>query len=78
AINRWHERDDGIPPKTVVGQLCDAVFTDDYMEFIYPHMGNKDTFAEERRQKAEKAEKKRQMKEEEHRQAEQTTKPAAH
>lgn len=78
AINRWHERDDGIPPKTAVGQLCDAVFTDDYMEFIYPHMGNKDTFAEERRQKAEKAEKKRHMKEEEHRKAEQTTKPTAH
>jgi len=69
AINRWHERAESIPPKTVVGQFCDAVFTDDYMEFIYPHMGNKETFAEERRQKAEKAEEKKQ---------EQTEKPAAH
>lgn len=57
AINRMHQRAAHIPPKTVVGELCDAVFTDDYMHFIYPHMGSKETFAAERRQKAEQAEK---------------------
>lgn len=76
AINRWHERAESLPPQNVVGQLCDAVFTDEYMEFIYPHMGNKETFAEERRQKAEKAEKKRHRAEEKQKQ-EQTEKPAA-
>ncbi|MCR5653037.1 MAG: putative ABC transporter permease [Ruminococcus sp.] len=52
AIYRKNKRAENIPPKTVVGEFCDTVFTDDYMEFIFPHMGNKETFAAEREQKA--------------------------
>lgn len=57
AIDRKNKRAENIPPKTVIGQFCDAVFTDEYMDFIFPHMGTKQTFAEERAQKAEKKEK---------------------
>lgn len=52
AIDRKNKRAENIPPKTVIGKFCDTVFTDDYMNFIYPHMGTKETFAEERAQKA--------------------------
>ena len=55
AIDRKNKRAEGIPPKTVIGQFCDAVFPDEYMEFIYPHMGTKETFAKEREMKAKKA-----------------------
>ena len=50
AIDRKNKRAENIPPKTVIGEFCDTVFTDDYMEFIFPHMGTKETFAEERKQ----------------------------
>lgn len=52
AIDRKNKRAENIPPKTVIGQFCDAVFTDDYMKLIFPHMGTKETFAEERMQKS--------------------------
>lgn len=55
AIDRKNKRAENIPPKTVIGQFCDAVFTDDYMEFIFPHMGTKETFAEERMQNEKQA-----------------------
>lgn len=51
AINRKNERAENIPPKTVVGQTIDVVFNDDYMNFIFPHMGTKETFAEGRKNK---------------------------
>ena len=57
AIDRKNKRAENIPPQTVIGQFCDAVFTDEYMDFIYPHMGTKETFAAERQQKAEQKEK---------------------
>lgn len=57
AIARKTRRAENIPPKTAIGAFCDKVFTDDYMDFVFPHMGNKETFAEERRQKELAAEK---------------------
>ena len=51
AIARKNKRAENIPPKTFIGEFCDAVFTDDYMDIIFPHMGTKESFAEERRQK---------------------------
>ena len=51
AIARKSMREDNIPPKTVIGEFCDNVFNDDYMDIVFPHMGDKQTFAEERRQK---------------------------
>ncbi len=50
AIERKNMRAENEPPKTVIGEFCDTVFTDDYMDFIFPHMGTKDTFAQERKQ----------------------------
>lgn len=55
SIDRKNKRAENIPPQTVIGQFCDMVFTDEYMEFIYPHMGTKETFAAEREQKAKQA-----------------------
>ena len=49
AINRKNERAENIPPKTVIGQTIDVVFNDDYMNFVFPHMGTKETFAEGRK-----------------------------
>lgn len=45
AIQRKNERAVNIPPKTFIGQSIDVVFNDDYMNFVYPHMGTKETFA---------------------------------
>ena len=50
AIERKNMRAENEPPKTVIGEFCDTVFTDDYMDFVFPHMGTKETFAEERKQ----------------------------
>lgn len=51
SIARKTMRAKNIPPKTAIGAFCDKVFTDEYMDLVFPHMGNKETFAEERRQK---------------------------
>lgn len=51
AIDRKGKRDENIPPKTIIGQFCDTVFPDEYMEVFFPHLGTKETFAEERAQK---------------------------
>ena len=58
SIDRKNKRAENIPPQTVIGQFCDTVFTDEYMNFMFPHMGTKETFAKEREQKAKKALKK--------------------
>ena len=34
AIDRKNKRAENIPPQTVIGQFCDAVFTDEYMDVI--------------------------------------------
>ncbi len=57
AVDRKNERAENIPPKTVIGEFCDAVFTDEYMDFVFPHMGTKETFAEGRKEEAKQAEK---------------------
>ena len=51
AIERKNMRAENKPPKTVIGEFCDNVFTDEYMDICFPHLGTKETFAEERRQK---------------------------
>ncbi len=51
AIERKSKRAENIPPQTVLGEFCDNVFTDEYMDFVFPHLGTKETFAEERKQK---------------------------
>lgn len=53
SIERKGKRAENIPPSTVLGQFCDAVFTDEYMDIVFPHLGTKETFEEERRQKEE-------------------------
>lgn len=58
SIDRKNKRAENIPPQTVIGQFCDTVFTDEYMNFMFPHMGTKETFAKEREQKAKQALKK--------------------
>ena len=55
AVDRKNKRAENIPPKTVIGQFCDTVFTDEYMDFIFPHMGTKETFAAGREQEAKQA-----------------------
>lgn len=57
AVDRKNKRAENIPPETVIGEFCDVVFPDEYMDFIYPHMGTKETFAEGREQEAKQAEK---------------------
>ncbi len=49
AVMRDNERKDNIPPKTVIGQFVDKAFPDEYMDFVFPHMGTKETFAEGRK-----------------------------
>lgn len=58
AIERKTQRAENNPPVTFVGEFCDSVFTDEYMDFAFPHLGTKETFAEERKQKAERVGKK--------------------
>lgn len=58
SIDRKNKRAENIPPQTVIGKFCDTVFTDEYMNFMFPHMGTKETFAKEREQKAKQALKK--------------------
>lgn len=57
AVDRKNKRAENIPPKTVIGQFCDTVFTDDYMNFIFPHMGTKETFEEGRKQESKQSSK---------------------
>lgn len=48
AIERKNLRAKNIPPKTVIGEVVDNTFTDDYMNFVYPHMDTRDAFAKRR------------------------------
>lgn len=54
SIDRKNKRAENIPPRTFIGQFCDSVFTDDYMDFVFPHMGNKETFAQERMERTKR------------------------
>ncbi len=38
AVYRQTQRQEGIPPKTVIGETIDYCFNDDYMNFVFPHM----------------------------------------
>lgn len=44
AVYRKGCRANNIPPKTVVGEMIDNVFTDDYMNFVFPHMSAPEDF----------------------------------
>ncbi len=55
AVDRKNKRAEHIPPKTVIGQFCDTVFNDDYMNFIFPHMGTHETFEAGRKEEAKQA-----------------------
>lgn len=48
AVQRQTERKNNIPPRTVVGEFVDKAFPDEYIGFVFPHMGTKQSFAEER------------------------------
>lgn len=38
AVYRQNQRSEGIKPKTVIGEMIDECFNDDYMNFVFPHM----------------------------------------
>lgn len=38
ALFRQHYRNQNIPPKTVIGRLCDKYYTDDFLYKYYPNM----------------------------------------
>lgn len=44
AIYRKGQRENNIPPKTVIGETIDTVFNDDYMNFVFPHMSKPEDF----------------------------------
>lgn len=46
AVARQNERRDGIPPQNTFAQYLDEQFTDDYLEYIYPHMQDAKTGVE--------------------------------
>ncbi len=57
AIYRKGQRETNIPPKTVVGETIDKVFTDDYMNFVFPHMSKPEDFQNNEKNIKKKAEK---------------------
>lgn len=42
AVIRKNERAADIAPKTFIGEFVDNTFPDDYMNFVFPHMGTKE------------------------------------
>ena len=52
AVMRKNERAEHIPPRTFIGVFVDNAFNDDYMNFVFPYMGTKETFAQKRAEEA--------------------------